>query len=284
MARTIPHIHYASIADCKADLAMPWQLSANESRAKGYVADNHGGKDWYGVDGVQAMHNALEQGHAKGVAAIDTMLGKIKAQLPKAVGLGRKLMRGDQGDEIDIHAVNRGDISRAWTSRKRLIKRGKSAVRIVCDIAGNCNVDANTLQWRGVAAMCVAEIMSGAGYKTEIVAGMSTSGAASGLPEVLTTVTVKAMGTQPDKGLLAAVLCLAGFFRTWGFAAIIRHADNAGKHASGGLGHTSRLDTQLPPDARFTQIIVSHDVRNLTTATAWIVATVGMLQSVKGAK
>ena len=284
MARTIPHIHYASIADCRADLTAPWALEGNGNRARGYITDNHGGMDWYGVHSVSAMMQALEQGHAEGVKAIDTMLGKIKAQLPKAVGLGRKLVRGDQGDEIDIHAVNRGDISRAWSSRKRMIKRGKSAVRVVCDIAGNCNVDASTLQWRGVAAMCVAEIMSGAGYKTEIVAGAATSGTASGLPDVLTTVTVKAMGTQPDKGLLAAVLCLAGFFRTWGFVSILRHADNAGKEASSGLGHTSRLDTQLPPDARFTQIIVSHDVRNLTTATAWIIATVGMLQSVKGAK
>ena len=284
MAKPIPHINYGSIADCKADLTAPWVLSANGNRARGYIADNHGGKDWYGVHSVSAMMQALDQGHAEGVKSIDDMLTKIKAKLPKAVGLGRKLVRGDQGDEIDIHAVNRGDISRAWSSRKRMIKRGKSAVRIVCDIAGNCNVDATTLQWRGVAALCVAEIMTGAGYKTEIVAGAATSDAASGLPDVLTTVTVKAMGTQPDKGLLAAVLCLAGFFRTWGFVAIIRHADNAGKEVSGGLGHTSRLDTQLPPDARFTQIIVSHDVRNLTTATAWIIATVGMLQSVKGAK
>jgi len=284
MARTIPHIHYDSIAECKADLAMPWTLPENGKRANGYANDNHGGKAWYGVGSVDTFHRTLEKGHAEGVTAIDTMLGKIKAQLPKAVGIGRKLIKGDQGDEIDIHAVNRGDISRAWSSRKRLIKRGKSAVRIVCDIAGNCNVDASTLQWRGVAAMCVAEIMTGAGYKTEIVAGMSTSGAAQGVSEVLTTVTVKSMGTQPDKGLLAAVLCLAGFFRTWGFVAIIRHADNAGKHASSGLGHSSRLDTQLPPDARFTQIIVSHDVRNLDTATKWIIATVKMLQSVKGVK
>ena len=284
MARAIPHISYSSVADCKADLTAPWTLSSNQSRAADYIEDNHGGMSWYGVSNIKALHRALDQGHDGGVKAIDTMLDKIKAKLPKAVGLGRKLIRGDQGDEIDIHAVNRGDISRAWTSRKRQIKRGKSAVRIVCDIAGNCNVDASTLQWRGVAAMCVAEIMTGAGYKTEIVAGMSTAGAAAGLPEVLTTVTVKTMGTQPDKGLLAAVLCLAGFFRTWGFVAILRHADNAGKDASSGLGHTSRLDTQLPPDARFTQIIVSHDVRNLETATAWIIATVGMLQSVRGAK
>jgi len=284
MARTIPHIHYASIAECKADLTAPWALPENGNRAAGYINDNHGGKDWYGVSSVSAMAKALEQGHAEGVTAIDDMLGKIAAKLPKAVGIGRRLVRGDQGDELDIHAVNRGDISRAWSSRRRLIKRGKSAVRIVCDIAGNSSVDASTLQWRGVAALCVAEIMTGAGYKTEIVAGMSTSGTASGLPEVLTTITVKSMGTQPDKGLLAAALCLAGFFRTWGFVAIIRHADNAGKHVTSGLGHSSRLDTQLPPDARFTQIVVSHDVRNLETATAWIVSTVKMLQSVKGAK
>jgi len=170
MAKPIPHINYGSIADCKADLTAPWALSDNGDRAKGYINDNHGGASWYGVDGVQAMHRALEQGHADGARAIDDMLTKINAQLPKAVGLGRRLVRGDQGDELDIHAVNRGDISRAWTSRKRMIKRGKSAVRIVCDIAGNCNVDASTLQWRGVAALCVAEIMTGAGYKTEIVA------------------------------------------------------------------------------------------------------------------
>jgi len=284
MAKPIPHLHYDSIADCKADLAMPWTLPENKARAAGYIEGNHGGTDWYGVSSVQAMHNALEKGHAAGVRAIDDMLTKIAAKLPKAIGIGRRLVRGDQGDELDIHAVNRGDISRAWTSRKRQIKRGKSAVRIVCDVAGNCNVDASTLQWRGVAAMCVAEIMTNAGYKTEIVAGMSTSGAAAGLPEVLTTITVKSMGTQPDKGLLAAVLCLAGFFRTWGFVAICRHADNTGKHVSSGLGHTSRLDTQLPPDARFTQIIVSHDVRDLNSATAWIIATVKMLQSVKGVK
>jgi len=284
MAKTIPHIHYDSIAECKADLGAPWQRSDNERRANGYINNNHGGTAWYGVGSVDTFHRTLEQGHSEGVKAIDDMLLKVKAKLPKAVGLGRKLVRGDQGDELDIHAVNRGDISRAWTSRKRMVKRGKSAVRIVCDIAGNCDVDASTLQWRGVAAMCVAEIMSKAGYKTEIAAGMAASGVARGLPEVLTTVTVKAMGTQPDKGLLAAVLCLAGFFRTWGFAAFLRHADNAGQEASGGLGHSIRLDTQLPPDARVTQIIVSHDVRNLETATKWIVATVGMLQSVKGAK
>jgi hypothetical protein len=278
------HIHYSSIAACKADLTQPWKISSNKERAENYITKNHGDFGWYGVPSLDDFHNALANGHAEGLKAIENMLEQVNAKLPRAVGIGRKIVRGDQGDELDIDAVNRGDVSRAWTSRRRLIKRGRSAVRIVCDIAGNSTVSAESLRWRGVAAMTLAEIMTKAGYKTEIVAGFFVMKCAKNVHEVITTITVKAIGTHPDKGLLSTALCLSGFFRTWGFVSIIRHADNAGKQISDGLGRSGKLANVLPPDERFSQIVVDHDVKDMQSCIEWIVSAVTMLQSVKGTK
>jgi len=280
--------HYDSISDLRAMLDRPWLIERNRASMTDHTHLNRETKrSWFGIEGgYAAVAKALQKGFPEGERLIETMHQDLKAKLPKAVGLGRKLIKSDQGDELDIHAVNRGDISRAWSSRRRLIKRGKTSLRIVVDIGGNCGVNADSLRWRGVAGMCLAEIMTAASYKTEIVAGFAVRGhdEEKRSDTGVVTVTVKASGTAADKGLLAASLCLSGFFRTFGFAAVCRLADDQGHNVESCLGHSLQLETLIKADARSTQLCIPHSIRDAATAAAWVTATVKMLQGMTAVK
>ena len=283
----ITHLHYESISDLRAMPDMPWQIPANKAEAQNHLTSTGNRVSWHGMaGGAAACAKALIKGYPEGEKRIETMRDEVMAQLPKAVGIGRKLFKGDQGDSLDIHAVNRGDLSRAWTSRKRLIKVGKTTLRIACDIGGNCGVDAERMAWRGVACIALSEIMQKAGYTCEIVAAFGVSGHI--LPNcgerMTVSIVVKSKGVSADRGMLAASLCLSGFFRTLGFAAVCRAADEAGKEVSGGLGHYLQVEGILPYPPAMTQIIVPSTIGTEAEAREWVKATIKMLQSLKGAQ
>jgi hypothetical protein len=283
----IKHIEYDSIADLRAMIDQPWRLTSNQSEVREHILSTGSRPTWHGMaGGAPACIKALTEGYPDGEARIDKMREEVMARLPKAVGIGRKLVRGDQGDSLDIHAVNRGDLSRAWTSRKRLIKVGKTTLRLCCDIGGNCGVNAERMAWRGVATIALSEIMQKAGYTCEIVAAFGVKGHIERRRESNATVSVvvKSKGVSADRGLIAASLCLSGFFRNLGFDAICRAADDEGKEVAGGLGHSIQVEGVLPYPVNMTQIIVPSTIGTEDEAREWVKSTITMLQSLKGAQ
>lgn len=278
--------HYGSVAEMAADcidrrMARPYNreifASACESPRHGY----YGGVNWYGVPTLADVKRCLREGYPEGAAKVDALYDVVAPTLPRAVDFRRQRVRGEQGDALDIHAVNRGALDKAWETVRRKARAGTGLIRIAVDIAGNCIVNAENLQWRGVAALALSRAMSKAGYSVEVVAGQAGVGmfgySGRGVHGV-TTVTVKPRNAAVDTATLAATVCLPGFFRYSGFASIIRQSDDLGFDCDSSLGRCVKLESVLPVPEKITQIVVPETVSTQATAEAWVREAVGLLQ------
>jgi hypothetical protein len=208
------------------------------------------------------------------------MYDSIAATMPRAIDFRRQRVRSDQGDSLDIHAVNRGALDKAWESAKRKAKTGTGLIRIVVDICGNGFVTAEQLKWRGVAALALSRAMTKAGYSVEIVAGLACNAAFASNYELrgIITVTVKPRYAAVDTATLAATVCLPGFFRYSGFAAIMRQADDIDSNVDSGLGRAVKLETVLPVPEKIAQVVAPETINSQASATAWVKEAVAMLQ------
>jgi hypothetical protein len=273
------HDHYPSVSSMFDLLAenREWQHDSNRSLVTSHK-ERDGGRNWHGiVGGVSAVIDAVENGYPSGANRVAFMRDSISASLPRAIGVNRVRVRGTFGDDLDIHAVNRGDFGTAWSTAKRRVRVGTSIVRIVVDICGNSYVNADTLAWRGVAGLSLAQVMQSAGYSVEIVGAMGTNRSAEGIGNLAITTLLKAHGASVDIDLLAATTCLAGFFRLFGFAAIIAACDKRNKEADSGLGRYLDPSGVLPVPINTTQLFVQQSVIDEASALAWVKQGVALL-------
>ena len=218
--------HYGSVAELEQDcLDRPMARGGNAAQRHRLVSLGYSSnpRAWYGVASLAEVKRVMREGYLEGAARVDQLYEAVAPTLPRAVDFRRHRVRADQGDSLDIHAVNRGALSTAWETVKRKARAGTGLIRIAVDICGNGNVSAENLQWRGIAALALARAMTKAGYSVEIVAGQAGTGAFYGLEELrgTITVTVKPRNAAVDTATLAATVCLPGFFRYSGFASII---------------------------------------------------------------
>jgi hypothetical protein len=275
--------HYGSIAEMEQDcLREPMLRATNIAQRNAVESGSHGGsnaRNWYGVESLAKVKEILQQGYPEGAALVDTLYDAVAPTLPRAVDFRRRIVRADQGDELDIHAVNRGALDKAWTVAKRKARMGTGLIRIAVDICGNSYVSAEQLRWRGVAALALSRAMTKAGYSVEGVAGQSGKQAIQGSCLLTTiTVTVKPRYAALDTATLAASICLPGFFRYLGFASIIKQADDLGCDVSSGLGQAVKLESVLPVPERIAQVVVPETVSSQESAVKWIKEALAMLQ------
>ena len=284
MANTNHFLHFASVSDLRHDASLPCRHSLNTEHIASYLSEkNQGGGDmrWYGIEGgAPAVLKALVSGYPAGERKVEAFRNEIVASLPRALGHHRAKQRGEFGDELDIHSVYRGALDKAWTSSVRRIRKGTGVLRLVVDIGGNAHTSANELQWRGVAGMSLAEVMSKAGYSVEIVAAQAVADPAKQINTIMSCV-IKPRSSQVDKGLLAATVCLPGFFRVLGFASIVRNCDNAGLIADGGLGHYLAVSGLLPVPDKVTQLCVPGEVMDKNSALNFVRESVTLLQGAR---
>ena len=279
--------HFDSIAAMAADLTAPFtgpDASTNMSVSRSHTVGANRGASWYGVDVTsdELRHMATVTGYPNGGDIMRCFHEQVAARLPRALGFMRTKRKGDQGDELDYHAVLRGASDRAWTKAARAIKSGSGVLRLCVDVAGNCSQSADALRWRGIAGASLAEVMRKAGYSVEIQAVLAT--ASPDLHKTIntyTSVVVKSRKATVDFDQLAATIGLPGFYRTFGFHAIVRGCDIAGLRAGNGLGHYLSAESVAPLDPKVTTLFVSPEVMGEATAVEWVARSVKLLQGAK---
>ena len=251
------------------------QVEANKHIYDRAVMKGKSQMSWYGLDSTTDCLNAIENGNEQLTKKL--MAHNITKKLPRAIGIGRQLFRGDMGDELDIHAVNGGRVDRAWSAKRRVVKRARNNIKIVVDIGANCNVEASVLQCRGLAGAGLAIALEKAGYSVAVIAAF---GSRSVVPDkhLLVTCTIKPAVGRISAGILATTVCLPGFFRTYGFGAIVRAADLAGVQCHDGLGQTLAAETLLPDEPATMAIVVPVSVISDESAQAWILETITLLE------
>jgi len=276
MAAKITHSWYASVSEALADAKAPYQKSENAKAATHYLTKTDGNYSFNG--GASEVIASFFSGNEEAEKKVRAFHDEFVKTLPRAVGIRRAITRGSMGDELDIHAVNRGDLDRAWTKRERQLKRGSSILRLCVDICGNAGQSGDSLSWRGIAALSLSEIMTKAGYSVEIIAAIAVSDYSNNESIMTASTVIKPRSTTADIGLLAATIATAGFFRTVGFCQIIREADKHGRVASGGLGSYREASGLLPVQDKITQLTVDGNVNNRTSAKKWITQSLQLLQ------
>lgn len=272
------NLFYPSVAAAKAAAMGNYQLPENGKLAAATLRrDTDNSRTWYGMaGGAKAVLASLIDGNADAESKVRQFHEAVKQSLPRAVGVNRHIVRGSMGDELDIHAVNRGIVDRAWSSRQRKLRKGSSILRLCIDICANSGTDAADLAWRGLAGLALSEIMTKAGYSVEIVAALAVGRHASGQTMTACTV-IKPRTSSADIGLLAATVGNAGFFRTIGFCQIIMAADQVGKEANDSLGSYLDVSGILPVPDKVAQIFVSGRIHDRKTAMSWIHDTMKLL-------
>ncbi|MEN6407866.1 MAG: hypothetical protein ABFC77_15540 [Thermoguttaceae bacterium] len=272
-------LHFDSLSACVDDTRRPFNRATNTRRFNSTVVNRRDDSSWFGVEGGSpAVANMVEfTGYPEGGRMISAMSDSLQATLPPALGIRRKKRRADSGDEYDIHSAMRGAHDRAWTQSHRELRHGLGVVRIIVDICGDAAKRANALQWRGVAGITLCTMLRQAGYSVEIVAALGVINAFK-QETLLWTCIVNSRHGSVDIDSLAAVLALPGFFRTYGFAGIIRAADNFKSDAADGLGYPVPVSNIYEPRGDCIELIVPNEVLDEDKARDWINESIALLQ------
>jgi hypothetical protein len=229
-------ILWDSVAE-PAQVAQTLTVGSNKSKAvsdaegKGGTGDDQA---WFGAPSPKVLKERLQRGWPEGA----NRLQQIATRDINPMSIRRRRVRGDQGDEIDMQAVWRGDLSRAWTRTRRMSRSG--AVRtltIVCQLGDSAGVGSDKLFWRGAAALKLADALTSAGYNVGIYGAITSADCDEGSKVSATQfVEIKATDAPLDLSALAALTAMPGFFRTSGFAGISAACDMVGRQVCGSLG------------------------------------------------
>lgn len=287
-------MHHATKKNGKAvDVAILWdsvseplraaeQVSNAGRKAKAlrYATGEGAGKrtdDWLGAPSVAVLKERLTQGWPEGA----NKLQQIATRDINPMSIRRRRTRGDQGDEVDMQAVWRGDLSRAWTRTRRQTRAGTNrAVTLMCMLSDSCGVTADTLFWRGASVLKLADALTSSGYSVAIL-GCVTSGNAAVGKEVNTAqfVEIKATDSPLDLSALAALTAMPGWFRTQGFAGITLACDLADAEADSCLGYpVNHKATEYASMLGIENVIVQPNVNSKADAEKWIDAVLDQIE------
>ena len=248
----------------------------DESRrntAKRYASGEHAQSNGevnrlLGAPTVSEFFNRLDKGWQDGAER----LMKLAVREFSTLSVRRRRVRGDQGDELDMQAVWRGDVSRAWTRTRRQSRPAMRQVNIVCNLGASWSTSSETLFWRGASALRLAAALSEAGYNVGIYGGEGGDNTGSSVNNLTVAqfVEIKAPDMPLDVSALAAITCMSGFFRTSLFAGIVIGADLAGDTASSSLGQPNHDLAPLAAQVGLTGCIFQPEVNSQQSAEQWI--------------
>lgn len=263
-------ILWDSVTEPESTLKGDWKLENNKDTASEHWS-RKSDRDWLGVSSVSELRSVLTKGYPAGVEKLERI---TVGDLPAPQDIRRRRVRSDQGDELDMQAVYRGDLSRAWSRTKRQSRNSVRSVSIVIDLCGSARVTSDELFWRGAAGLRLASELTNAGYSVAIYGAAGADGYTSeGNEQLAQFVEIKAEDSPLDMDRLASLTCLAGFFRTSLFTGIVFAADKQGKKACGSLGAPSNAllaegikALPVPQDS----IIQPPTVKNKSSAEAWL--------------
>lgn len=273
-------IHYRSVAELLDASNKPLRVAANRQLWENKRIERKR-SDWYGIDGTAAdCRQIIVNGWQVAIDRMSQLSAQLSDNLPQAEGVARKIVRSDSRGRLDIHAVNTGRLSVAWVSKQRTVTRAPLPVQIIVNVCDHGGVNADVLAWRGVTAMTLSQMLQKAGYLVGIQAAIPAqlhSASSRHGPEVLILVDVKPVGQRLDMVTLSSTVGFPGFFRSFGFFALIKAADDNRLKIRNNIGTKMNPTEVIEPSTQITQLIVPEKVNSESTAREWLEECVTML-------
>ena len=245
------------------------------------VTDRYGyslseSRKWFGADSQKQYEDRLIHGWGDGV----DKLREIATKEIQPTSLRKKRIRSDQGDELDIHAVYRGDLSRAWSKTKRQHKLGgMRSIALVCNLSCSADEDAKNLFFRGASVLKLTEALSEAGYSVAIYAATGSSGVGDGF-NFVQVVEIKSEDHSLDVSSLASLIAMPAYKRVKLHGAMLEECDRRDVDAHGGLGsNNSRLIAEQIKNLPISEnAFIQPEVNSKESAERWIDSVMAQIE------
>ena len=181
-------------------------------------AFQHYRTEWMGgLRGWDEAGAILENGWPEGAERLRALARTLAAQVPQGKSIRRRLVWADDGDEICRDRLQSGQLEQCWRTMRRVPWAAPQTVAIETEWGGRFRQTAEELFWQGAAAAVLTDVLEEAGYRAEVYANriIRWNGRYHW---------VRVKVKEADKPMrldgVAAVLCHAGIFRTFGFLCI----------------------------------------------------------------
>ena len=225
-------------------------------------------RKWFGADSQSQYEDRLVHGWGAGV----DQLREIATKEIKPTSLRKKRIRSDQGDELDIHAVYRGDLSRAWSKSKRQHKLGgMRSIALVCNLSCSAGEDAKNLFFRGASVLKLTEALSEAGYSVAIYAATGSSGVGDGF-NFVQVVEIKSEDHALDVSSLASLIAMPAYKRVKLHGAMLEECErrNVAGHYGLGNNNSSLIADQIKNLPISENAFIQPEVNSKESAERWI--------------
>jgi hypothetical protein len=235
-------------------------------------------QSWFGAPSQHEFDARLSNGWSEGV----DKLRELATKEIQPTSLRRKRIKGDQGDELDIHAIYRGNFSQAWSKTKRMQKLGGSrSVTLVCNLSCAWNVDANELFFRGASVLKLAEALTNSGYNVAIYGADGTDKCSIKENVSITQfVEIKAEDYALDVSSLASLIAMPGYKRTRLHAGVVEECERRGIVSKDALGQANAelLAEAIKVLPISQNAFIQGKVNSKESAEAWIDSVMMTLQ------
>jgi hypothetical protein len=207
------------------------------------TAFQHYGADWMGgLRGWKEAAALLQTGWPEGAERLRVLAQKLSSQVLQAKSIRRKLTWADAGDEICRDRLQSGQLDSCWRTMRRSQFVGPQTVAIETTWGGHYGQTAEELFWQGAAAAVMTDILEEAGYRVEVYANRVSE--RRGRRHCI-RVKVKEADMPMRLDGVAAVLCHAGIFRTFGFLCIEQAEFDVGDWGHGHGSELNRRDAEV---------------------------------------
>ena len=263
--------HYDCVADFLASVSKCRNDANNKYRVEFLTRKND--HDWLGAGCITGndVLRLMQDGWPEGQRKMTTLLDGFDTDGLVPQDTRRRLTRGDMGDHLDIGSVYAGRIGTAWTSARRRSVNAPQRIELLVDTGVSSFESADTVFWRGAAAVALADKLSQAGYMVRISVGYDTQTNSDESGSV--RVVVKDYDKPLDMATAATVM-LPGFFRSLMLAWTVGHAT---RKIQTGVGY--RQDAK----AKNGEIMIGASVSNEQSARQWLAKAIERLNPAQAA-
>lgn len=248
--------------------------SANQQYDSSAAEDSEYSRKWCGLpDGWSAKPEQLAArlalGYEEGAHRVAKMRDTIS--VPQMVNIRRRSTWGEQGESIDMDRVRAGQLDRAWRGPRKVVCQ-PPRVLILADVCANAGEDADSMAWRGVASLVLADALNEAGYQIAIVNGFKTMREKS----ICVTSVVKHFRSPLSILDLSSAIVLPATFRSLGINALWYLANF---DLGSGCGMASVLKADDAPDmGQNITIVLDASITNEKSARDWVVQRIGEIE------
>lgn len=185
------------------------------------------GTEWYGGLTKAAAIKMMAGGWSEGVARVADLARDITP--PEARTVRRKPRWADEGQDLSVDRALAGQWDSAWRDVSRVACRGLRSVSLFTMWGGHCGLTSDEIFWVGATALVLADVLESAGYAVSLTASNLVIDGHYSHAINRTDIIVKRHEDPLVIDNVAAVMCHAGIFRSYGFAAMVRGTYNIGE-------------------------------------------------------